>query len=90
MEEEIRALMGEVIAAGRALGHELGDALIDFNIDRTRPMGPYRTSSMIDWVEGRELEVDGIWREPLRQARAAGVAMPHTEALLRRIEARLR
>lgn len=84
-EREIRALMAEVIAAARALGHELGDELIDANIDRTRPMGPYRTSSMIDFVAGRELEVAPIWQEPLRQAKAAGVAMPHTEALLRRI-----
>ncbi len=88
-EREIRALMGEVITAGRALGLNLGDELIDFNIERTRPMGPYRTSSMIDWVEGRELEVGPIWQEPLRRAEAAGVAMPHTAGLLRRIRERL-
>ena len=88
IEAEIRALMAEVIAAARALGLDLGDELIDFHVERTRPMGPYRTSSMIDFVAGREIEVDPIWREPLRQARAAGVAMPHTAALLRRIEAR--
>ena len=44
--------MAEVIAAARALGLDLSDELIDFNIERTRPMGPYRTSSMIDFVEG--------------------------------------
>jgi len=89
-ETRIRTLMAEVIAAGRALGLELADDLIDSNIDRTRPMGAYRTSSMIDFIEGREVEVGPIWQEPLRQAQAAGVAMPHTEALLQRIEARLR
>jgi len=88
-EDEIRALMTEVIAAARALGHELSDDLIDFNIDRTRPMGPYRTSSMIDFVEGREVEVGPIWREPLRRGQAAGVSMPHTARLLERIERRL-
>jgi 2-dehydropantoate 2-reductase len=88
-ENEIRALMGEVIAAARALGHDLGDDLIDFNVERTRPMGPYRTSSMIDFVEGREVEVVPIWREPLRRALAAGVSMPHTSRLLERIEQRL-
>ena len=79
-----------MIAAARALGLELGDDLIDFNIERTRPMGPYRTSSMIDFVEGREVEVGPIWQEPLRRAKAAGVPMPHTEKLLRRIEQRVR
>jgi 2-dehydropantoate 2-reductase len=88
-ENEIRALMGEVISAARALGHDLGDDLIDFNVERTRPMGPYRTSSMIDFVEGREVEVEPIWREPLRRAQAAGVNMPHTARLLERIEQRL-
>lgn len=89
-ESEIRALMAEVIAAARALGLELSDELIDSNIGRTRPMGPYRTSSMIDFVEGREVEVGPIWREPLRRAKAAGVPMPHLEELLRRIVERVR
>jgi 2-dehydropantoate 2-reductase len=88
-EREIRALMAEVIVAAGALGLELSDRLIDDNIDRTRPMGPYRTSSMIDFTEGREVEVDSIWREPLRRAEAAGVPMPHLAALLRRIEERV-
>jgi len=87
-ENEIRQLMAEVVAAGRALGHELSDDLIDFNIERTRPMGPYRTSSMIDFVEGREVEVGPIWREPLRRALAAGVPMPCLARLVGRIEQR--
>lgn len=86
-EAEIRALMAETIAAARALGHPLEDSLIDFNIDRTRPMGPYRTSSMIDFTAGREVEIGPIWREPLRRGTHAGVAMPHLEKLLARIEA---
>ena len=88
-EDEIRALMAEVVRAGRALGHDLGDDLIDFNVERTRPMGPYRTSSMIDFTEGREVEVEPIWREPLRRAEAAGIAMPRLAKLLGEIESRL-
>lgn len=89
-ENEIRALMAEVIAAARALGHGLSDELIDFNIERTRPMGPYRTSSMIDFVERREVEVGPIWREPLRRALAAGLPMPHLTRLVERIEQQLK
>ncbi len=88
-ENEVRALMTEVINAARALGHELSHDLIDFNIERTRPMGPYRTSSMIDFVDGHEVEVDGIWEEPLRRARDAGVAMPHLASLVERIKKQL-
>ena len=88
-EIEVRALMAEVIAAANAQGLGLGGELIDSNLDRTRPMGPYRTSSMIDFVEGREVEVTPIWREPLRRAALLGVPMPHLEVLLRRIERRV-
>ncbi len=84
-ENELRAVMTEVVIAARALGLDLSDDLIDFNIRRTRPMGPYRTSSMIDFVEGREVEVLPIWEEPLRRAKEAGVAMPHLGKLLSRI-----
>lgn len=89
LEQEIRELMAEVIAGARGLGLDLSDELVDFNIDRTRPMGPYRTSSMIDYVEGREVEVTPIWEEPLRRAMAVGVEMPCTAALLRRIQERV-
>jgi 2-dehydropantoate 2-reductase len=89
-EAEIRALMHEVIAAGRALGLDLTDDLATHNIERTRPMGAYRTSSMIDYLEGREVEVAPIWEEPLRQARAAGVSMPHLESLLERIREQIK
>jgi 2-dehydropantoate 2-reductase len=89
LEAEIRALMTEVVAAARALGLDLDDKLIDFNIERTRPMGPYRTSSMIDFVAGREVEVTPIWEEPLRRATEAGVEMPKLTKLLGRIRQRL-
>ncbi len=89
MEKEIHTLMTEVLIGGRALGLHLADELITYNIERTRPMGPYRTSSMIDFIEGRDVEVEPIWQEPLRQAKAAGAEMPHTEALLARIRRKI-
>lgn len=89
IEAEIRGLMAEVVAAGRALGHGLDDSLIDFNVERTRPMGAYRPSSLIDYMEGREVELSAIWEEPLRRAQAAGVAMPRLERLVGRMRERL-
>ena len=49
-------------------------------------MGAYRPSSLIDWQEGREVEIDAIWGEPLRRALTTGVALPHWEHLLERIK----
>lgn len=89
-EAEIRALMSETITAARAQGLNLSDELAEQNIEQTRPMDAYRPSSMIDFVEGREVEVEGIWAEPLRRAEAAGVAMPHLKKLLERIRERVR
>ena len=88
-EAEIRALMAEVIAAARALGLPLTDDLIDLNVERTRPMGPYRPSSMIDYLAGREVELGPIWEEPLRRARRAGLPMPRLEKLVERLHQRL-
>ena len=88
-EGEIRVLMAEVISVATALGLNLESRLIDSNIDRTRPMGAYRPSSMIDFVEGREVEFHAIWGEPLRQAKEAGVPVPSLEKLADRIQARV-
>ena len=86
-EARVARLMTEVVHAARAQGLPLDDSLVSFNIERTRPMGPYRTSSMIDFIEGREVELDNIWRIPCQRARAACCPMPETEQLLGEIEA---
>lgn len=88
-ENTIRELMWEVVTAARAQGISLDEKLVETNIGRTRPMGPYRPSTMIDFMEGRELELGPIWEEPLRRANAAGVATPALEKLLDRMKARL-
>jgi 2-dehydropantoate 2-reductase len=79
--EEARALMLEVIAAAAGFGFDFGDGFEEYQIKITRPMGGYRPSSMIDFVEGRPVEVEAIWGEPLRQAKQAGLAMPKLEML---------
>ncbi|QTN32756.1 2-dehydropantoate 2-reductase [Akkermansiaceae bacterium] len=89
IEAEIRRLMEEVVAAARAQGISLDQALVDKNIERTRPMDAYRPSTMIDFLEGRELELGPIWEEPMRRAKAAGVEMAALEKLLLRMKRRL-
>lgn len=79
--EEARALMLEIIAAAKTFGYDFGDGFADYQIEVTRPMDGYRPSSMIDFVEGRPVEVEAIWGEPLRQAKAAGLEMHKLELL---------
>ncbi len=76
-----RALMRETIAIARAHGHTIPDSYVDFQMERTPPMGPYKPSSLIDYWAGRPVEVEPIWGEPLRQAHAAGVEAGRLEAL---------
>ena len=82
-------LMREVQAAALARGHGFDDAHIRTQFEVTARMGAYRPSSMIDYVEGREVEVEGIWAEPLRRGLAAGVAMPALTELLQDVRQRL-
>lgn len=89
MESRIRKLMEEVQAVAGAMGYSIGDDFLDQQMAVTRPMKAYRPSSMIDYLEGREVELDSIWREPLLQARAMGVKTPEMERLLDEIEQRL-
>ncbi|TLD69085.1 2-dehydropantoate 2-reductase [Phragmitibacter flavus] len=77
----VHDLMLEVIATANALGHPLPESLADEMIANTRNMSAYKTSSLIDHLEGREVEINAIWQEPLRQAQAAGVPVPKLEML---------
>ena len=78
-----RSLMDEGLDAARRLGHDIPDDFADWQITRSHSMGPYRSSSMIDFEAGRPVVVQAIWGEPLRQGLAAGAAMPRLEALYR-------
>jgi 2-dehydropantoate 2-reductase len=79
--ELVRELISEVILAARGLGFNLADDLADKQIDRTRTMGPYKASTLLDFEQCRPLELHSLFLEPLRQARAADVATPRLAAL---------
>ncbi len=85
--DEVKALMRETIATAAALGHEIRPDFIDFQIERTEKMGAYQPSTLVDYLAGRELEIDSIWGEPLRRAHAASVPVPHLEDLHARLVA---
>jgi 2-dehydropantoate 2-reductase len=80
-EKLARELMLETIHAARAIGFELSDDLADHQITRTRAMGAYKASTLIDFERGQPLELDSLFLEPLRQAHKAGVPCPRLEAL---------
>ncbi len=77
----VRELMMEVVHAARALGLNVEESLVDTQITRTRTMGAYKASTLIDFERGQPLELESLFLEPLRRARRAGVPTPRLEAL---------
>ena len=76
-------LMEEVIAAGNAdleFHNEnlriVRESMIDSMFSRTSTMGAYRPSTMIDYMEGKAMEIESIFAEPLRRAESLGVQVP--------------
>lgn len=91
-----RATMEEVVAAGQAdlidRGERYridGEAHVARMFAQTDKLGVYKPSTMIDYVEGRSIEVAAMFATPLARARELGVATPHIatlNALLRQYE----
>lgn len=79
----VRELMQEVITAANAQGlsGEIDVSFVDRMISYTEAMGPYRPSMQIDREEGRPLELDAIFFQPLMRGLAKGIAMPRIETL---------
>ncbi len=89
------AVMDETIAAGNAdlrmhgepeevfLGEDDKQRMMDLSDD----MGPYRTSTMLDFVENRPMEVQYLFTKPVERAHRLGIPVPRLETLVAQIEA---
>ena len=80
-EKLVRELMLEVINTARAKGMNIAESFADTLIERTRPMGAYKASTLIDFERGQTLELDSLFLEPLRQAEQAGARTLHLKTL---------
>ena len=85
-----RGLMKEVQHAAACLGHVISDEFLGRQFDVTPPMGAYRPSSLVDFLAGRDVEIESIWGEPLRRAEAAGARVPELARLYRELCVALR
>jgi len=81
-------LMEEVIASGNAdlqFHNEKvrieRDSMADSMFTRTSTMGAYRPSTMIDYVEGKSMEIEAMFGEPLQRAESLGVPVPYLTLL---------
>lgn len=76
-----RRLMEEVRGVANFLGIGIEESYVDYQIERTRPMGAYRPSTLLDFLEGREMEIEAIWEKPLQIAMDAGIEVPDLQAV---------
>ncbi|PSR16106.1 putative 2-dehydropantoate 2-reductase [filamentous cyanobacterium CCP3] len=76
---------GELISPGQ--GRHLPKEIVAHMLAHTEQMAPYRTSMKIDFDEGRPLEVEAIYGNPIRAAQAAEAAVPKIEMLYHQLKA---
>lgn len=89
-----RALMEEVAGAAKALGVTSRDGTrpaitgreIDKSVELTLQMPPYWPSMKVDYDNGREMEIEFLYRRPIEMAAAAGYDMRMTRALMMELE----
>ncbi|KAG7343323.1 2-dehydropantoate 2-reductase [Nitzschia inconspicua] len=88
-------VMTETIAAGNAdltMHNEPKEVFLCDDdkhrmMDLSDKMGPYRTSTMLDFVEGRPMEVKYLFTKPVERAQKLGIPVPRLETLVAQIEA---
>ncbi|MCU0269110.1 MAG: putative 2-dehydropantoate 2-reductase [Acidimicrobiales bacterium] len=82
----VAGLMDEVITGAQACGHHIEASFADTMLADTDAMRPYATSMKLDFDAGRPLELDGIYRAPLVDSRAAGVDLPRVAMLYAQLQ----
>lgn len=81
-------LMAEVLAIAAADGNPLPEELPQQMYKTTKDMAPYKTSMLLDYENGRAMEVEAILGEPLRIADKLGVAAPTMKTIYRLLKAK--
>lgn len=88
-EDRVVRIMKDVVKAAAARGFTMREDIIEKQIEVTYAMGHYRPSSGIDFMNGRPVEFESIWKIPLKLAKAAGADLPEWEILNEEIERKL-
>lgn len=79
--QHVEQIMREVVVDAQACGVAISDETVETMLTNTEKMKPYRTSMKIDYDEGRPMEVETMFGNPLRAAQQAGAKSPLLEKL---------
>jgi 2-dehydropantoate 2-reductase len=80
MEEVVRAGNADLAACFEHVRID-GQTLVERMFKLTDSMGPYKPSTLIDFLEGRPMEVEAMFGEPLKRADSLGVSTPQLALL---------
>jgi 2-dehydropantoate 2-reductase len=82
----VEQMMQELVAVAANYGRVIADDYIEKRLKFIAKMGPYRTSTKIDFDQRRSLEVEAIFGNPLRAAQQAGIDTPQLAMLYRQLK----
>lgn len=74
-------MMHEVSRAAAACARPIEDSFIEKMMKDTEKMKPYAPSMKLDNDRGNPMEIESIYGNPIRAAKARGIDMPETEKL---------
>lgn len=77
----VRELMLEVIRSAAAFDFRIPEEFAEEQINKTRVMGEYQPSTMIDFLRGQPVELETLFLEPLRRAGSKQVQTPRLARL---------
>jgi 2-dehydropantoate 2-reductase len=81
LKSRAEKLMIEIQSTAKFYNVQIEDAFLQRQFILTEPMGAYQPSSLIDFLNGKVVEVESIWGEPLRRGKEVGIKMPELESL---------
>jgi 2-dehydropantoate 2-reductase len=74
-------LMDEVALGADACGYPFDEGFLSHLLELTETMTPYAPSMRLDYLAKRELEIEYMYRRPLREAAKQGVRLPAIETI---------
>ena len=81
LRKRAQQLMIEIQAGAQAYGILIEDRFLDKQFQLTEAMGPYKPSSLIDYLAGKPVEVEAIFGEALNRGQRKGVQMKELSKL---------
>ncbi|MCC5808728.1 MAG: 2-dehydropantoate 2-reductase [Ectothiorhodospiraceae bacterium] len=80
-ERLLVALMQEVCDVAAAAGHPMPEDLPEKSIVNTHKMPAYHNSMALDYIHGRDMEIEAILGNVIREARRLNIPVPHLETV---------